>query len=271
MLPNGAAFRSQHDATDTDSTRSSHDSTKVTELDNVKDSGKSSLAAIVSEDFDVLQAVGGWRGIVESGLPTLLFIVVYAFNAVLAPALLVALGSSALLIALRILQHLDPTPALGGLLGVAFSAFIAWRTGQASDFYIWGIIVALGYFAVLAISLLVKWPLMGVLIGFFRGDATGWRKDPKSLTARRYTFITILWTALFAVRAAVQIPLYFADATDVLGVAKLILGIPLFALVAWFSWLLVRDLPPTETDEDLAANHEEKVETTDPDTASPSR
>lgn len=219
-------------------------------LGDVNVAKKSSLASIVSDDFDVMQAVGGWRGIAESVIPTMLFIIVYAITPELGPALIVALASSVLLIIVRVLQHMDPTPALGGLFAVAFSAFIAWRTGQASDFFIWGIFVALGYFVVLLISLLVKWPLMGLLIGFLRGDATGWRKDFKSVTAKRYTFITILWTALFGVRAAVQIPLYIADATDALGIAKLALGIPLFALVAWFSWLLVRGLPPVENTDD---------------------
>ncbi|MFY9262895.1 MAG: DUF3159 domain-containing protein [Actinomycetaceae bacterium] len=206
-----------------------------------------SLGAIVADDFNVMKAVGGGRGITESVLPTVLFLIIFALRADLMMAIGVAVAAALILIVARAVQRIDVTPALGGLFAVGLSAFMAWRTGQASDFFVWGLLVNLAYLAGILISLLIRWPIIGVFIGFLRGDATSWRKDPEQkLTASRYTLITWLWAGMFAARAAVQLPLYFADATGALGIAKLAMGIPLFALIVWFSWLLVRGLPEVQ-------------------------
>ena len=50
-----------------------------------------------------------------------------------------------------------------------------------------------------------------------------------------------IWVALFALRLAVQLPLYFADELVALGVAKTAMGFPVFALAAWLSYLVLRD------------------------------
>ena len=103
------------------------------------------------------------------------------------------------------------------------------------------------YLAGLLLSLAVRWPALGLLIGFARGDATGWRSggsDDRRATRRRYAAITWMWAGLFAARLAVQTPLYYTDATEALAVVRLIMGPPVYALLAWFTWLLVRGLPP---------------------------
>jgi hypothetical protein len=51
----------------------------------------------------------------------------------------------------------------------------------------------------------------------------------------------MMWVGLFALRLLIQVPLYLADQVAVLGLAKLILGTPLYALLIWFTWLLARD------------------------------
>lgn len=207
-----------------------------------------SLGAIIAQDFDVMKAVGGVRGIVEAIVPTLLFLVVFMTSRNLMLAIGVAVGGSLFLIGVRALQRIDVTPALGGMFAVLISAFMAWRSGEASDFFVWGLVVNVVYLIAMVVSIIVRWPIVGVLIGLLRGDATSWRKDrAQAVTARRYTLVTWLWAALFGLRALVQIPLYFADATEALGVARLVMGIPLFALVAWFSWMLVRGLPPVDS------------------------
>lgn len=210
---------------------------------NEREPKRQGMGAIVSDDFNLMDAVGGLRGIGEAIVPTLVFLIMYIVTGNLAPALIVALVSSGLLIVLRLLQRIDVSPALGGLFAIALSAFIAWRSGEASDFFLWGLVVNVAYGAAMLISILVRWPLIGVLVGAIRGEMTAWRNRPSEL--RRYTLVTWMWAGLFAARAGVQIPLYLADATEALGIARLIMGMPLFALVAWFSWLLLRDLART--------------------------
>ncbi|MDD7466037.1 MAG: DUF3159 domain-containing protein [Actinomycetaceae bacterium] len=202
-------------------------------------------ATVVSEDFDALEAVGGWRGIVESVLPTVVFLVIYVITHATMMAVLIALALAVLAILVRALQRVPITPALGGLLAMGVSAFLAWRTGEAANVFLWGILTNVAYGAVLCVSILARWPLLGVAIALFRSEGMSWRTEPELSHVRaRYYRITWIWVGLFAIRLAVQLPLYYAQLTEALGVAKLVLGLPLFALAAWFSWMLV---PPASS------------------------
>ena len=57
---------------------------------------------------------------------------------------------------------------------------------------------------------------------------------------RRYALATVAFVALFGLRLAVQLPLYFSSEVTWLGTAKLVMGVPRTALALWVSWLLVR-------------------------------
>ncbi len=205
------------------------------------------IRAVIQDDFDIMDAVGGVRGIIESVVPTVLFLVLYTLTGELNKPLAVSVAATAVFILVRALQRTAITPALGGLFAIALSAFIAWRSGEASDFFVWGLITNLLYLTALLISLAVRWPALGLLIGFLRGDATSWRLDrtdpDKAITRRRYTQMTWMWVGLFAARLLVQAPLYFANATEALGIARLFMGVPFFALIVWFTWMMVRGLP----------------------------
>jgi Protein of unknown function (DUF3159) len=49
-----------------------------------------------------------------------------------------------------------------------------------------------------------------------------------------------MWAGLFLLRLAVQLPLYLAGAVVALGIARTAMGLPLFALGLWLTWLMVR-------------------------------
>jgi hypothetical protein len=146
-------------------------------------------------------------------------------------------------------QRSPLTQALSGVLGVGIGVVWAWRTGDASDYFAWGLLTNVGYLLAFVVSVLVRWPLVGLVLGLFRGDgpmsehgswagAVAWRRDPALL--RRYALVTWLWAGMFALRLLVQVPLYYADQVAWLGTAKLVMGLPLTALVLWASWILVR-------------------------------
>jgi hypothetical protein len=59
-----------------------------------------------------------------------------------------------------------------------------------------------------------------------------------------YAQVTWLWVATFGVRLLVQLPLYLVGATIALGVARLVMGWPMFLLAMWLSYVLVRRAPP---------------------------
>ncbi|MDP9800153.1 hypothetical protein J2S49_000229 [Arcanobacterium wilhelmae] len=202
---------------------------------------RGAVSAMFGDDFDALEAVGGVRGIVESSLPTLVFLIAYLVWGVNI-ALWLSLALAVLFIAVRALTRIPIAPAVGGFCAAAISAALTWHTGEASNFFLWGLLTNAAYFLAFAVSLLVRRPLAGFLIGAFRGELTGWWARP-DVTRRRYTQVTALFTALFGIRMAVQVPLYLAGATSALGVAKLLMGFPLFAVLVWLSWMLVHDLP----------------------------
>ncbi|MCI5825747.1 MAG: DUF3159 domain-containing protein [Arcanobacterium sp.] len=200
-----------------------------------------SLAAtVVGADFNAFAAVGGWRGIAESVLPTVIFLVIYVATRATVLAALMALALALAAIVVRAIQRVPVAPALSGLIAMGISVFLAWRTGEASNVFLWGILTNVAYGVVLMASILVRWPLLGVVISLFRSEGMQWRTDPAlRLVRASYYRITWIWVALFAVRLAVELPLYYAQLTEALGIAKLALGLPLFALAAWFSWVLV--------------------------------
>ena len=211
------------------------------------------LNSVIAEEFDVWQALGGVRGLIETAAPGLVFIVVYVVSGELTPSIIAPVALSAACILLRLIQRIDVTPALGGLAGIAISAIWAWRSGEASNFFGMGLITNAAYLGGLLLSLAVRWPALGLLIGALRGDITSWRRDPALIgTKKAYWRITWLWCGLFAARLLVQAPLYSADSTTALGIARLVMGPFLFAFVAWLSWMMVRRLPAV-TPEDSPA------------------
>ena len=88
------------------------------------------------------------------------------------------------------------------------------------------------------ISIAVRWPLLGVIVASLRGGDMSWRKDPEQV--RLYSRASWVWVALFSLRLAVQLPLYLASALTALGAARIAMGIPLFAVGIWLSWLILR-------------------------------
>jgi Protein of unknown function (DUF3159) len=185
------------------------------------------------------RALGGWRGMIDSGLPSVVFVLVYMLNGrVLQPALLAALAAGAVILVLRLVRRQPLTQIFAGFAGVAISAYVSSRTGQARGFFLWGLIVNVAYGAAFLISLAVRWPLMGVVVGAFTGDPTGWRKDTD--LRRTFAAATWVWVFVFGSRILVQVPLYLAGWVGALGTAKILMGWPLFLFGAYVTYRLLK-------------------------------
>ncbi|HZK05838.1 MAG TPA: DUF3159 domain-containing protein [Actinomycetaceae bacterium] len=202
---------------------------------------RGSFAQLTAEDFDVMESMGGVRGLAESILPGLVFVVVFVATRELMPALIAASALAVIAFTVRLVARQSVTMALGGVFGVAIGVVWAWRSGDAADFFVWGLIVNAAYLVGVLASILAKWPVVGVIVALLRGRWEGWRT---SAAYPRYVVASWLWVGLFAGRLAVQLPLYLGDSVGWLGTARLIMGTPLFALVLWLTWLLVREPAP---------------------------
>ncbi|MGO1545659.1 MAG: DUF3159 domain-containing protein [Gulosibacter sp.] len=200
----------------------------------------------------LLVAMGGWRGIVEALLPGILFLVLYVITTRTVAGggampfgldpLWISVGAPAIagliFLLIRIVRKEPTASALGGLIGLVVSGFFALRSGEGSDFFLVGFWTNAAYGLGLLISMIASWPLIGVLAGALYGDWRGWRKYPRILTWMQ--LITGVWVGLFAARLAVQLPMYFADAVEALGVARLLMGAPLFGVLVVITVLFVR-------------------------------
>lgn len=206
------------------------------------------VGQLAAEEFDFMAAVGGVRGLVESIAPGLVFVVVFLVTRELLPALVASSALAVLAVVVRLVQRTPLTQAFSGLLGVAISVVWAWQTGEAANFFQWGLWVNAAYLVGTVLSILLRWPLVGAIVALIRGEWEGWRSSPMY---RRYVMATWLWAGLFAARLAVQVPLLLDDAVGWLGTAKLLMGVPLFAVVIWLTWLMVRE--PEELREPASA------------------
>ena len=199
-----------------------------------------------NEDKDkVLNALGGKRGLIDSGLPSLVFLIVFNISGKdVNAALYAAVAVSIVLTLLRLLKRETIQHAFSGLIGVGICALISKRTGNAADFYLPGLWINAGYGLLYAITNLVKWPILGVMLGPILGENLLWRKDPARLNA--YIKAGWLWVAMFAARLIVQYPLSKSGNINILGTARLLMGYPLFILTAWGTWQILRKTPTTK-------------------------
>jgi hypothetical protein len=204
----------------------------------------------------LVESIGGWRGLVDSGLPVVVFVAVNA-AAGLRAAIWAAVGAGVVLFALRLVRKETVQQALSGFFGVLVAAFIANRTGEAKGFFLLGIWASFAYAAVFLVSILARWPLVGVIWEYVdgRGIGTAWRKDRRLM--RVYTWCTVVWVLVFLARGLVQRYLYDQDATGWLAVARLAMGYPFTIGAVAISVLAVRRVRKQEeqdtTPEDLVA------------------
>ena len=184
------------------------------------------------------KAIGGWRGLIDSALPSMLFILIFVFQKNLNNALMASLAIGGVLLVIRLFERKSLTQVFSGFIGLTISVFLTWRTKDASNFFLTGIVTNGIYGFFLLISVLIRKPLIGYLVGSLVGDTSGWLKHP--LLVRAYTTVTWLWVAVFSLRLLVQIPLYLNDNIALLGTVKIFMGWPLYLFAVWLTYQIVQ-------------------------------
>jgi hypothetical protein len=217
----------------------------------------------------VLEQLGGWRGTIDASLPTVGFVVANAIGG-LAAGVWAALGVALLVFVLRLVRRESVQQAVSGLFAVGVAVAIAAASGQARDFFVFGILRNALLGAVLVLSVPLRRPLIGVLAEFLvpshlgalsSTSMPGLRRfgrtpvvavdvvgpevaagprdpDPEPelpwredrRLMRAYSWLTVMWGATFLLRVAVQALLYQKNQVALLGTTSLILGLPVTAV-----------------------------------------
>jgi hypothetical protein len=189
----------------------------------------------------VLAAFGGKKGLIDSGVPSVLFLIVFNLSHNLRSALVASLIISALLTIIRLAKRDTLQHAISGFIGAVICAWFANRTGNASDLYLPKLFTNLAYGSAYLIANLAGWPLLGLLLGPILGENLLWRNHPQRKKA--YIRAGWLWVAMFFTRIAVQYPIYRSGNVNLLGTVNLAMGYPLFIATGYGTWLILKDVP----------------------------
>ena len=128
--------------------------------------------AAVFDRHLVLDQLGGWRGMLDASLPTVAFIVANSL-AGLRVGIWSAIGAAVLVFLFRLVRRESVQQAFSGLFAVGIAVAIAAYSGQARDFYVIGIIRNAAIGVLLLGSVLVRWPLVGVIAEFLAPSHLG--------------------------------------------------------------------------------------------------
>lgn len=176
---------------------------------------------------ELSQRLGGLRGSLETAVPLVVFTAVYVTTDQVRTAMLVAVVTAAAAYGLRLLRRSETTFAMQGLVGIAVAAVFVSITGEAESAFLPGLLQNGAWALLLGVSLVVRWPAAGFLVGAVVRDTTGWRRNPAMLKlAYRLTLVLL---APMLIRLGVQVPLYMAGEVGWLATSRVVLGWPLHA------------------------------------------
>lgn len=190
------------------------------------------------EPQSLIDQMGGWFGLIASTLPIIVLVPVNSKWG-LTPALLAAVGVTVVIFLWRLLSKESLQPAWNALASVLIGAIIARATGSAKGYFLYGIWMSLLFAVVTVISVVVHWPIVGVIWKGLSGDEMTWRSVAPA--RRLYAWASLGWAAVFVARFVVQNNLYNHDSTGPLALARILMGWPLTGVVTLLTvWLVKR-------------------------------
>lgn len=194
-----------------------------------------SLTALTQKSLSLFTAVGGWRTVAEGVASRALFLVAYLLTGQVLTSALIAVGGVLVFAVVRMCTDRKFWQPAVGLLVVGISALLAGSTGKAVDFYLTAVLLQTGGFVVFLVSMLVRWPIIGLVMGAVHGERFAWRRG------RRYQVCTAVFLAKFAIATAVLLPLYLTGQVTALGIAATLLGgAPAAGACVYLCWRILR-------------------------------
>jgi len=192
----------------------------------------------VTDEPSLVDALGGRRGMLDSALPALTFVISYLVTGQdMTVAIIAALVVGGVVAALRLARRDSLRHVLAGFAGVAVSVIVARTTGRPVDYFLPSLLSNSAAAIAWAVSIWVRWPLLGVVVGTVT-RSKAWRTDERLL--RAYQRASWIWTASFVLRVVVMTPLWLSGQLLALGVAKVVMGWPMVLVVIWLSWQVLQ-------------------------------
>ncbi|MGP3947743.1 DUF3159 domain-containing protein [Streptomyces sp. 7N604] len=191
----------------------------------------------------LFEAFGGVRGMVETTVPGLVFIAVYTVNKDIHFSAIAALALALMLGVARLVRRDTVKHAFSGVFGVAFGVAFAMLTGNAKDFYLPGLLYALGMGLAFVVTTLAGVPLMGLILGPVFKENLSWRtRNPGRKKA--YAKASWAWGLIFLTKVAILFPLYWWADTTQFGWVIVALKIPPMLLALYLTWVFLAKAPP---------------------------
>lgn len=194
--------------------------------------------ALTQRSQSLFAAMGGWRTVAEIFASRVVFLISYLLTREVLLSALMAVGAVVVFAVFRVWADRKYWQASAGLVMVGISALLAGSTGQGINFYLPDIVRNVGAAVVLLISMVVRWPAIGLLIGAARGERLSWRQD--RVKRRRYQACTGVFLAKFTIAPLVMTPFYLAEQVVALGIAATMVGTPAVAACVYFCWRILR-------------------------------
>jgi hypothetical protein len=206
----------------------------------------------------IAEQLGGVRGLIESSVPVLAFVV---FNVLFGEsvlglekrtallwAIIGSVGSALAIGAVRLARKQPVRHAVNGLFGIAVGAYLAWRTGEAKDFYLPGILLTFGQAGVLLLSVAFRKPLIGYAWGIMANKG---RQDwfGNARLFRTFQWLTLVWVVSLSLRAGIQYYLWAIGQANALGIVRILVSWPIYAgTFAFTAWAIHRVTSGQRTD-----------------------
>ena len=106
----------------------------------------------INDREKVVQALGGKKGLIDVGIPSIVFLVVFNLQKDLQQALVASIALSLVLAIIRLAKRDTIQHALSGVIGTLFCAWLANRTGNPTDVFLPKLLINLVYGTVYLIA-----------------------------------------------------------------------------------------------------------------------
>jgi hypothetical protein len=193
-----------------------------------------------SRELPLRELLGGRRGAIDASVPPAVFVITWLVSdRSIGWAATAAITSGVGVGIWRLSRGRRITASVASVAAVSLAAFVAIRTGRAEDFFLIQLLSNVASALAWTLSILIRWPLLGVVVGIVLGQKTGWRRDPDLV--RAYGNASWVWVlGQYLLRVLVFGALWWSGWVVALGVARVALTWPLIAATLAVSAVVLR-------------------------------